>query len=216
MPRHQQVVTCQLTGGPITRQCTCPHCALAVCAICGAHEAGLTTDCPGTPVDFDKQREVHETCLDYTDDRGWHQGAPMEHRSPHFTSTRLTPMPPREDPRAIVGPNIDWNKIDRNTALQHQLTLRAIAWVLADRECDDRSAELARVKSTVPPGISAMPHTQCGKLRDAQTNFQKACRRVETCDDEFRQIARKLVDSLENGCPQDPRNLPCAPASQEK
>lgn len=197
MPRHQQVTTCRLTGGPISRKCPCEHCNLSMCAVCCASEAGLTTDCPGTLIDFDRQREVSETCLDYIDDRGWHQGGPMEHRAPRFTRTRLPPKPPRVDPRTLVEPNINWDKIDRNTALQHQLTLQAISWVLADRECDDLSAALARARDTANP-----------QLEEVQTRFQQACRRVETCDDEFRQAARKLVDALEEEHPDDPRTSP--------
>jgi superfamily II RNA helicase len=101
------------------------------------------------------------------------------------------------DPRAVVEPNINWGKIDRNTALQHQLTLQAISWVLADRECDDLSAALTRARDTANP-----------QLEKVQTHFQRACRRVEECDDELRQAARKLVDALEEGSPDDPRTSP--------
>jgi hypothetical protein len=55
MPRHQQVTTCRKSGGPISKFCSCEHCTLSVCSICGAYEGGLTTDCPGTPVSFDRQ-----------------------------------------------------------------------------------------------------------------------------------------------------------------
>lgn len=181
MPRHQQVTTCRRTNGPISRGCTCEHCNLAICAVCGAYEGGLTTDCPGTRVAFKQQCEVHETCLDYTDSRGWHQGERMENRSPRFLNTRLTPTAPRRDPRATVAPSIDWTKVDQNKALQHELTLRAIDWTLADRECDRLSAALNQVKDA---------------FEEVQTNFQQACRRVEECDDEFRQAARRLVDAL--------------------
>jgi hypothetical protein len=201
MPRHQQVTTCRRSGGPISRRCTCEHCNLSICAICGAYEGGLTTDCPGTSIDWARQHEVYETCLDYTDDRGWHQGERMEHRSPRFTSTRLPPTPPRIDPRSIVAPAIDWAKIDQNKALQHELTLRAIAWTLADRQCDDLSAALVRAK-TETDTLGNAPDAQLAKLERAQINFQRACQRVEECDDEFRQAARKLVDTLESPpCP---------------
>lgn len=202
MTRHQQVTTCRLSGGPISRGCTCEHCNLAVCAVCGAYEGGLTTDCPGTRINFDRQREVYETCLDYTADRGWHQGERMEHRSPRFTSTRLPPTAPRMDPRAIVAPTVDWAKIDQNKALQHELTLRAIAWTLADRQCDDLSATLVRAKDEVDGAGDTTPHVLLAKLEGARTNFQHACQRIEECDDEFHQAARKLVDALEG--PIDP------------
>jgi len=198
MPRHQQVTTCRLSGGPISRGCTCEHCNLSMCGVCGAYEGGLTTDCPGTEVDADKQREVYETCLDYTDTRGWHLGSPMDHRSPRFTSTRLPPTTPRTDPRTIVAPSVDWAKVDQNLALQHELTLRAIAWTLADRECDDLSAALVRVKdaATAEAGDTE-PDILIARLEEARNIFQSACRRVEECDDAFRQAARKLVDNLE-------------------
>lgn len=202
MPRHQQVTTCRRSGGPISRGCTCEHCNLSICEVCGAYEGGLTTDCPGTQIDFNRQREVYETCLDYTDDRGWHLGEPMDHRSPRFTSTRLPPTAPRIDPRRIVAPTIDWVKVDQHRALQHELTLRAIAWTLADRECDDLSATLIRVKDEVDTPENAATNILLAKLEEARTRFQHACRRVEECDDEFRQAARKLVDALEG--PFDP------------
>lgn len=197
MPRHQQVTSCRRSGGPISRYCTCEHCNLSVCVVCGAYEGGLTTDCPGTSITFDRQREVYETCLDYTDDRGWHQGARMEHRSPHFTSTRLPPRAPQIDPRTIVAPLVDWTKVDQNETLQHELTLRAIAWALADRQCDDLSAALARTRDEADDPDDTTPDVLLTRLEHAQNSFQRACHRVEECDDAFRQAARKLVDALE-------------------
>lgn len=202
MSRHQQVSTCRRTGGPISRDCTCEHCNLSMCAVCGAYGGGLTTDCPGTRVDFHRQLEVFQTPLDYTDDRGWHQGNPIEHRSPHFMDTQLPPSPPRPDPRSIVTPAIDWDKIDRHRALQHELTLRAIAWTLADRACDDLAATLTRTKDDVHASKDSTPEEKLiAKLEEVRNNFQRACRRVDECDDEFRQAARKLVDALESNPP---------------
>jgi hypothetical protein len=83
MPRHRQVTTCR-HGGPTTNFCGCEHCELCVCAVCGAYEGALTTDCPGEAVPFDKRQEVYETNLDFTVERGWHQGNPKERRSPRF------------------------------------------------------------------------------------------------------------------------------------
>lgn len=209
MPRHQQVTTCRRSGGPISRHCTCEHCNLSVCAVCGAYEGGLTTDCPGIRIDFDKQLEVYETCFDYTDSRGWHQGAPVEHRHPRFTSTRLPPTAPRKDPRSIVAPTVDWVRVDQNKALQHELTLCAIAWILADRQCDDLSVALVRAKDKAVAPEDPEPNVL---LAGARANFQHACRRVEECDDELRQVARKLVDALEG-----PLNPPpdCHPTTGE-
>lgn len=202
MPRHQQVNTCRLSGGPVSKRCTCEHCALYMCAVCGAYEGGLTTDCPGTQIEFNKQREVYETPLDYTDDRGWHQGEPMEHRSPRFSTSRLAPEPPRVDPRAVVAPSIDWGMVDRSAGLQHDLALRAVAWVLADRDCDDLSAALSLAKDAIDAHVGDTEHE--GRMRDlrarlkgTEINFQRAYLLVEERDDAFRQSARTLVAALE-------------------
>jgi hypothetical protein len=105
---------------------------------------------------------------------------------------------------------VDWTKVDQNKALQHELTLRAIAWTLADRQCDDLSAALVNAKiETATPGDTGQDG-QLAKLERTQNNFQRACRRVEECDDEFRQAARKLVDALES--PLNPP-LTCHPKS---
>ena len=198
MPRHQQVTTCRKSGGPISKFCTCEHCNLAVCSVCGAFEGGLTTDCPGTPVDFDKQREVYETPLDYTDARGWHQGERVEHRIPHFLPTRRRPEPPQIDPRTIVAPAIDWTRIDRYNALQHDLSIRAIAWVRADRACDELSATLAHAKDAADACREDTPvHVLITRLEEVRIEFKRACRQFEECEDKFRQAAHKLVAALE-------------------
>lgn len=206
MPRHQQVTTCRKSGGPLSTLCSCEHCTLAVCSICGAYEGGLTTDCPGTEIDFDKQQEVHETRLDFTDERGWHLGDPMERRSPRFATTRLPPAPPPVDPRTVVAPRIDWAAVDRTSNLQQVLSQRAIAWVLADRECDARSSRLARVEdaSTSLRGkqdLDAQELALLAALEREKIDFQLACRSVERCDDEFKQAARRLVAALEERPP---------------
>lgn len=208
MPRHKQVTTCLKGGGPLSKFCTCQHCTLSVCEVCGAYEGGLTTDCPGTRVDYDRQKEVYETSLDFTDDRGWHLGEPMKMRSPRFENTKLPPEPPRVDPRAQVAPTIDWARIDRNTALQHELAKKAIAWVLADRNCEDRSAALARsqddadvIRARLRADAAAVldDHDRdlLGKLEQERIDFQIANRRAEERDDEFRQAARLIVTALE-------------------
>jgi hypothetical protein len=130
----------------------------------------------------------------------------MEHRSPSFTTTRLPPTPPRDDPRTVVAPLINWPRIDRHEALQHELTLRAIAWVLADRTCDDLSATLARAKDaadTITRNTTPDEHASSlfTRLEGARVNFKQACRQYEECDEEFRQAARKLVDALESPLP---------------
>ena len=205
MPRHKQVMTCLRGDGPISKFCSCAHCTLCVCSVCGAYEGGLTTDCPGVKVDFDHQQEVYETKLDYTDERGWHQGESMKLRSPRFEETKLPPTPPRVDPRVVVEPSINWAAVDHMTNLQHELSQRAIAWVLADRICEDRTATLARVEDETEKlrgkeQLDEGDRDLLAKLEHEKIGFQLACRRVEACDDEFRQAARKLVTALEGAC----------------
>lgn len=201
MPRHQQITTCRKSGGPISKFCSCEHCTLSVCAICGAYEGGLTTDCPGVLVDYDRQKEVYETSLDFTEERGWHQGEPRQRRAPRFTHTRLPPEPPHVDPRTAVAPTIDWTAVDRTAHLQHELAQKAIAWVLADRKADDHAATLTRLEDDKTLSIG-------GKLTQAlfkqyeheKISFRLASQRAEKCDDAFRQAARKLVAALEGAC----------------
>ena len=237
MPSHQQVTTCLRRGGPVSKHCTCAHCTLIMCAVCGSYKEGLTTDCPGVKIDLDKQREIYETPLDYTDARGWHQGAPRGRRAPSFATTRQAldnAVVHRDevdrvarlliaewerverravnlsyvatfadmarvviedrrlacaDPRSIGALAIEGVSVDHSAGLQHELTRReltrrAIAWALADRECDDLAAVI----------------TQAGNedvARSTKIDFQGACRRVEACDEAFRQTARKLMGLLE-------------------
>jgi hypothetical protein len=171
MPRHQQVTTCR-HGGPVSEHCYCEHCALSVCAACGAYEGSLTTDCPGEKVSFDRQQEVCETRLDYTDARGWHQGDPMTRRSPRFE-------PPPPDPRAVVLPSTDWERVDRVIDLQRALARRAIAWVLADRIADDHAADLTRIDDEVaahmrPGQPDARAQALLAKLERAKAELARA------------------------------------------
>lgn len=241
--KHKQVTTCLRGGGPTSDRCSCNHCTLGVCSVCGAYEGGLTTDCPGVKVDFDRQEEVYKTNLDYTDKRGWHQGEPMEKRSPQFEKVpehapRLVgkdgvyyrisgctcgwEMPPtrdaltqlvrgaRADDDDVFALHVATANISRVAATQDQrflentLARKAVAWVLADRICDDRSATLARVEDEIDkqlprdiPGDVSRALLQ--QLEDAKICFQLANHRAEKCDDEFRQAARKIVESLEQG-----------------
>lgn len=182
MPRHKQVTTCLKSGGPVSKFCTCMHCTISVCQVCGAYEGSLTTDCPGERADFDRQREVYETNLDFTKARGWHQGEPMKRRVPRF-----------ETDTAI---------------LHHELAQRAIAWVEADRICDDRAAALTRVEDEVDARLRARcaqdmrnAHVLDGeliaKLKREEVDFRLADQRAQKCDEKFREAARKLVDALE-------------------
>ena len=208
MPRHKQVTTCRKSGGPVSKHCSCEHCCLAVCSVCGAGEGSLTTDCPGVQMSADKQQEVFETNYDYTDDRGWHlaqndDGSPIR-RSAHFEDTTLPPEPSRVDVRAIIAPTIDWSRVDRTMDFQHKLIQKEIAWVLADRTCEDRSAALARIEDECGPlrgktDLDAAERDLLGKLEQEKIAFQIACRNVERCNDERNQLARRLVDMLEEG-----------------
>ena len=184
MPRHQLVTT-----SPDVSE---------VCAICGASDGCLTTDCPSTKIDGAKQQEVLETDLDYTDARGWHLSA----------ITSSTPASP--DPRVLVAPHIDWKTIDRNADLQHELSRKAIAWVIADRACDDQSAVCTRLEDEVDEthlteklrtggAPSAAERELLVKLESEKIAFQVSCHQVEKCEQEFKQAARRLVASLESG-----------------
>ena len=205
MPRHKQVTTCRKTSGAVSKFCTCSHCTLSVCQVCDAYEGGLTTDCPGTKIAFDKQQEVYETSLDYTDDRGWHLGEPMKRRVPRFEDTTLPPAPPRVDPRTVVAPSIDWTAVDRITDLKHELSQKAIAWVLADRIAEDHSAKLVSLEDEVathlPKGQEPNEHALelLKALEYEKIGFRLANQSAEKCDDALRQAARKLVAALEAG-----------------
>lgn len=72
MPAHVQVTTCLKGGGPCNDLCSCPHCTLAVCAVCGCYEGSLTTDCAGVKVDYDQQDKIFKEGLDYSDENGWY------------------------------------------------------------------------------------------------------------------------------------------------
>lgn len=226
MPLHKQVTTCLQSGGPISKLCGCPHCNLSVCAVCGAYEGGLTTDCPGETVSFDRQEEVGKTNLDYTDALGWHQGDDMQRREPRFEKTpkpdgshlpRFTGhdappgvtaftriagcscgwvCPPHEQNSddaftrhaafALAAPR-DWRLLKRVENLKETIAQRAIAWVIADRLADQRSAELTRVEDA---GTGAT---------EARQTFHAADQRAVALNEELRAAANDLVEALEQG-----------------
>jgi hypothetical protein len=62
-----------------------------VCSVCGAWEGSLTTDCPGAGV-AERRKEVYETNLDFTDERGWYLGVDR-HREPRFEKPAAEPYP---------------------------------------------------------------------------------------------------------------------------
>jgi hypothetical protein len=201
MPRHKQVTTCRKSGGPVSKHCSCEHCCLAVCEVCGGAEGTLTSDCPGARISGDRLEEIFETNLDYTDDRGWHCLA-QQARSPRFEDAKLLPEPAGVDSRMVVAPSIDWAAVDRTMNLQHALAQKAIAWVLADRACEDSAAseQLAQEATTSlhgKPELDEHDRDRLAALERVKIDFSLACRRVERCDDEFRQAAHRLVAALE-------------------
>lgn len=212
MPHHRRTLTCRKTGAALSSTCSCAHCTFTVCDVCGGAAAlqgtvlqgTLTTDCPGSRIDVERLTEIAETNLDYTDDRGWHLA--QERRAPRFDGEESSPSPPRVDPRAIVAPTIDWAAIDRMQALQSTLAEKAVAWVLADRRCEDRSAALAAVQDGVghlhgKKNLDASERDLLGTLEQEKISFQIACRDVERCDEEFKQVARRLVEVVETLAP---------------
>jgi len=101
---------------------------------------------------------------------------------------------------AKLTPDIDWESVDRMDGLRRELAQKAIAWVLADRICDDQSAALTFVEDEVDEQRmqEREPDRELlGRLEREQIDFRLASQRAEKCDDEFRQAARKLVAELE-------------------
>lgn len=82
--KHRQVTTCRRDGGPCSSYCSCEHCTLGVCSVCGAYEGSLTLDCPGEQVSFDRQEEVYKTDLNYTEALGWHHAKYGPEAQPRF------------------------------------------------------------------------------------------------------------------------------------
>lgn len=73
MPKHKQVTTClRDPSAPTSNYCSCYHCTLAVCSVCGCYEGSLTTDCPGYKLDQAQQDRVYKDGADYRDGHGWH------------------------------------------------------------------------------------------------------------------------------------------------
>jgi len=127
----------------------------------------------------------------------------MKDRTPRFEQTAIATEPSPSDPRSIVAPSIDWATIDRNARLEHELAKKAIAWVLADRTCEDHSVAITRIEAEageslvdeVGGGVS--PSVLLTRLECEKISFQLAEQRERRCDDEFRQAARVLVSALE-------------------
>lgn len=183
MPRHRNVTICLINGQIRSPSCPCSHCTLAVCDICGAYEGSLTTDCPGKKVTFEKQQEVYQTPLDYTDSRGWHQGDPASRGAPRFTHE----PPEQPDPTDQHDPT---SARSMSAPLQHDLTRKAVAWARADRLADDHAATLTRLET------EGAQQTATGRaqLERVKSIFRIASQRAERCDEELHQVSRKIAE----------------------
>ena len=67
---------------------------------------------------------------------------------------------------------------------------KAIAWVLADRAANERSAELERIQAERPAAPIA-------ELERAWNSFHQADQHAIACDEAFQQASRKLAILLE-------------------
>jgi hypothetical protein len=125
----------------------------------------------------------------------------MEKRSPRFAEAPR-PVTSSADPRDSIAPEIDWRRVDQHAELQHRLALKALAWALADRDCEELSAALThmedeadKLKKREPPATTLLE--MGAALEREKIGFQKSCRKVERCEDEFKQAARQLLEALE-------------------
>jgi hypothetical protein len=114
--RHVRVTNC-LRGGKVSSCCSCHHCALYVCGVCGAYEGGLTTHCPGERVDFDTTEAVYRTDLDFTTPRGWHRAGtpgPPRHAIFEKPEEREPARVPTRDPGPRTFVTEQWFMDDRD------------------------------------------------------------------------------------------------------
>jgi hypothetical protein len=79
MPLHKAEPYCLKDKSTKTHDCcSCQHCTLAVCRVCGQYEGGLTQDCPGVKMASGVGALVYEGGLDYSDAKGWFVHAPED------------------------------------------------------------------------------------------------------------------------------------------
>lgn len=87
--------------------------------------------------------------------------------------------------------------------LQHAFVKKAIAWVLADRICDEHMATVDRVQREIDAYLlgrqPASEHDRelLKQLEYEKIGFTLACEREATCGEEMRAAARTLVEALE-------------------
>jgi hypothetical protein len=100
----------------------------------------------------------------------------------------MNPLDPEGAPRPLdpEGSPLDEKFEHGIAALRHELSLKAITWARADRNCDDLAAALTRAEEE--PAQNA--------LKRLQINFQRACQHVEVCEEALKQTARELESAL--------------------
>lgn len=82
-------------------------------------------------------------------------------------------------------------------ALHAELAQTAIAWAIADRLADDRSADLEVLQDEIATLPELDVHRLRGKLEQARVAFHRADQHAMQCDEILRQAARQLADMLE-------------------
>jgi hypothetical protein len=93
--------------------------------------------------------------------------------------------------------------------LQHDLVKKAIAWVLADRICDEHMATVDRIQREIDAHLrdrqAASEHDRdlLQKLEYEKIGFTLACQSESKCGEEMRAAAQVLVKELEK-LPADP------------
>jgi hypothetical protein len=178
MARHKQVTTCRKTGGPLSDRCSCEHCTLAVCSVCGGYEGSLTTDCSRETLSFDRQKEIYETNLDYVESRGWHQGEPMQRRSPLFEGgPPHCPIMTKYDVPSgqvmrIIGCGCGWKVPDREQNPDEAWSMHAAIAKIAPSHSTFAKAPVGTVSKLHVPTYSGC---KCGwKVPDREQNFEEA------------------------------------------
>ena len=91
----------------------------------------------------------------------------------------------------------------RTMVLYRELAKKAIAWVLADRICDDHGATVNRIEQEIDVYLRGkQPASEHDRELLQMLEYEKigltlACQRETACEEEMRQMARQMVDELE-------------------